>query len=139
LLLGDEISGAAIPLGRVAGIALLALGGACWFASGETKSRAALGLVAAMLVYNVGVMAVLLSVGLTSQPVGIALWSAVILHTVMGVWCVTLEHFASRHFLNSALFPCASRPSSSANFFTDFSAFLSDARLYSTTLVRRWN
>jgi len=39
----------------------------------------------------------------------------------------------------SALFPCAPKPSSSANFFTDFSAFLSEARLYSTTLVRRWN
>jgi len=43
------------------------------------------------------------------------------------------------HFLSSALLPCAPRPSSSANFFTDFSAFLSDARLYSTTLVLRWN
>ena len=43
------------------------------------------------------------------------------------------------HFLISALFPCAPRPSSSANFFTDFSAFFSEARLYSTTLVRRWN
>ena len=38
-----------------------------------------------------------------------------------------------------ALFPCAPRLSSSANFFTAGSAFLSEARLYSTTLVRRWN
>jgi hypothetical protein len=42
-------------------------------------------------------------------------------------------------YLRQQLFPCAPRPSSSANFFTDFSAFFSDARLYSTTLVRRWN
>jgi hypothetical protein len=32
LLLGGESSGAAIPLGRVAGVALLALGVACWLA-----------------------------------------------------------------------------------------------------------
>src|ERR1039457_6147091 len=48
-------------------------------------------------------------------------------------------HCFKIYFLISALFPCAPRPSSSANFFTVFSAFLSDARLYSTTLVRRWN
>ena len=39
----------------------------------------------------------------------------------------------------SADFPCASKPSSSANFFTADSAFFSDPRSYSTTLVRRWN
>jgi hypothetical protein len=39
----------------------------------------------------------------------------------------------------SADFPWAPNPSSSANFFTAGKAFLSEARLYSTTLVRRWN
>ena len=47
-----------------------------------------------------------------------------------------VENYFTR---TSALFPCAPRPSSSANFFTTFSAFFSEARLYSTTLVRRWN
>jgi hypothetical protein len=89
LLLGAEISGAAIPLGRVAGTALLALGVACWLAGGDTKSRAGKGLVVAMLVYNVGVTAILAVAGINSSPVGIALWPAVILHTVMAVWCVT--------------------------------------------------
>jgi hypothetical protein len=87
LLLGAEISGVAIPLGRVAGAALLALGVACWFAGGDTKSRAGRGLVIAMLVYNVGVAAILAVAGINSSPVGIALWPAVILHAVLAVWC----------------------------------------------------
>jgi hypothetical protein len=88
LLLGAEISGAAIPLGRVAGVALLALGVACWLAGGDTKSHAGRALVVAMLVYNAGVAMVLGAAGAQSQTVGIALWPAVILHAVMAVWCV---------------------------------------------------
>ena len=49
LLLGADISGAGIPLGRVAGAALLVLGVACWVARGDAQSRAAKGLVTAML------------------------------------------------------------------------------------------
>jgi hypothetical protein len=88
LLLGAEISGAAIPLGRMAGAALFALGVACAFACGDTKSRAARGLVVAMLFYN-GVAVVILGMaGIQLPMVGIALWPAVILHTVMAAWCV---------------------------------------------------
>jgi hypothetical protein len=87
LLLGAEISGVAIPLGRVAGVALLALGVACWLASGDTKNRAARGLVAAMLVYNPGVAVVLGAAGIQSQTAGIALWPAVVLHVAMSCWC----------------------------------------------------
>src|SRR5277367_494078 len=89
LLLGAEISGAGIPLGRVAGVALLALGVACWLARDDTQSRAARGLVVAILLYNVGATVVFVVAGIQSQPVGIALWPAVILHAAMGVWCVT--------------------------------------------------
>jgi hypothetical protein len=88
LLLGAEISGAAIPLGRVAGAALLALGVACWLAGDDTKSRAGKGLVVAMLVYNAGAVIVLGAAGIQLPTVGIALWPAVILHAVMAVWCV---------------------------------------------------
>jgi hypothetical protein len=88
LLLGAEISGAALPLGRVAGVALLALGVACWLASNDTPSSAARGLVSAMLLYNIGATLILGAAGIRSQPVGIALWPAVILHAAMAVWCV---------------------------------------------------
>jgi hypothetical protein len=50
LLLGVEVTGAAIVIGRVAGIALLSLGVGCWFGRQEATSGWAL---AAMLLYNV--------------------------------------------------------------------------------------
>jgi hypothetical protein len=88
ILLGGELQGAGIPLGRVAGMALVALGIACWLASFDTQSCAARGIVSAMLLYNLGVAFILCAVGLQSQPIGIALWPAVILHLVMAIWCV---------------------------------------------------
>jgi hypothetical protein len=88
LLLGGESSGAAIPLGRVAGVALLALGVACWLASKGENSSTARGVASAMVLYNLGVVLVLGAAGIQSRPIGIALWPAVILHAAMGVWCV---------------------------------------------------
>src|SRR5437667_12816759 len=64
LLLGAEISGASVPLGRVAGAALLALGVACWLARDDTQSRAASGLIVAMLTYESAGTAVLAFAGL---------------------------------------------------------------------------
>ena len=90
LLLGSPLdTSAAGMLGRVAGAALLALGVACWLANDDTQGRAARGLVAAMLLYNVAVAALLAfaSVGLGLH--GLALWPAVVLHSAMTVWCVT--------------------------------------------------
>lgn len=89
VLLGNELLGAGIPLGRVAGVALLSLGIACWLASFDTKNCAARGIVSAMVLYNLGVALILGAVGIPSHPVGIALWPAVALHAVMTVWCVT--------------------------------------------------
>jgi hypothetical protein len=87
ILLGGELLGAGISLGRVAGMALLALGIACWFASFDTQSCSARGIVSAMVLYNLGAVLILCAVGLQSQPAGIALWPAVILHVVMAIWC----------------------------------------------------
>jgi len=88
LLLGTEISGASIPLGRVAGAALLALGVACWLARDDRQSRTARGLVVAMLMYNIVATAVLAFAGIGLGLRGVALWPAVVLHAAMAVWCV---------------------------------------------------
>jgi hypothetical protein len=39
LLLGEDVSGPALPLGRVAGIGLLSLGVACWPSSERATAR----------------------------------------------------------------------------------------------------
>lgn len=88
LLLGGELLGAGIPLGRIAGVALLALGIACWLASCDAQSCAARGIVSAMVLYNFGVALILSMAGIQSQPIGIALWPAVILHAALTVWCI---------------------------------------------------
>jgi len=88
LLLGAEISGPSIPLGRVAGAALLALGVACWLARDDTQSRAARGLVVAMLIYNISATAVLAFAGIGLGLHGVALWPVVVLHAAMAIWCI---------------------------------------------------
>jgi hypothetical protein len=90
LLLGSPLdTPAAVTLGRVAGAALLALGVACWLAQYDAQSCAARGLVSAMVLYNLGTVVILGAAGIRSQPVGIALWPAVVLHAAMTIWCVT--------------------------------------------------
>jgi hypothetical protein len=63
----------ALAVARVGGAALLALGVACWLARGDTKSRAERGLIAAMVIYNLGVALILADVGIRSSPVGFVL------------------------------------------------------------------
>jgi len=90
LLLGAAAgTPAGVTVSRVAGVALLTLGVACWFAREDTASRAARGLVAAMLIYNVAVVAVLVLAWTDLPPVGIALWAVVLAHTGLAAWCVT--------------------------------------------------
>jgi hypothetical protein len=88
LLLGSSLeTSAAVTIGRLAGAALLALGVACWLARFDSQSRAATGLVAAMLVYNLAAVVLLAWAGIGSGLIGVALWPAVVLHATMAVWC----------------------------------------------------
>jgi hypothetical protein len=90
LLLGPGLdTAAAATLGRLAGVALSALGVACWLAQFDAQSRAARGLLSAMVLYNLGAVVFLGAAGVLSQVVGVALWPAVVLHAVMAVWCIT--------------------------------------------------
>lgn len=75
LLFGSDISGAGIPLGRVAGFGLLSLGIACWPA--RTSAPSALW---AMLSYNILATLYLLGIGIGGASIGPLLWPAVALH-----------------------------------------------------------
>ena len=90
LLLGAEISGAAIPIARVTAAALLALGVVCWLARLDAQSRAARGLGAAILIYDLGAVLVLGAAGIQLPTAGINLWMAVVLHAAMGIWSIGL-------------------------------------------------
>jgi hypothetical protein len=89
LLVGAPLEGpAALTVARVCGAGLLTLGVACWLARGDTESRAARGLIAAMWLYDIIVAAVLAFAAIGLGLHGMGLWPAVVLHGVMSVWCV---------------------------------------------------
>jgi hypothetical protein len=73
LLLGVELAGVAAIVARVAGIALIALGIACWPATP----------LAGMLFYSAAVTAYLAYVGAVDGVGGVLLWPAVLLHAIL--------------------------------------------------------
>jgi hypothetical protein len=74
LLFGQGLAGVAIPVARVLGIALIALGVACW------PGRTAL---CGMLTYSMLATVYLAWLGIRGEWVGPLLWPAVALHTVL--------------------------------------------------------
>jgi hypothetical protein len=75
LLLGEELTGVAVPVARVLGIALVSLGIACW--SGTPR--------VGMLIYSAGVTLYLAWLGFAGGFVGPLLWPAVILHAILTI------------------------------------------------------
>ena len=69
-------------------MALFALGVVCWLAREDAASRAAKGLVAAMLLYNIGVVAVLVLAWMGPGAVGIGFWPVVLAHAGLAAWCI---------------------------------------------------
>jgi hypothetical protein len=80
LLFGAELGGIAVVVARVAGLALLSLGLACW--PGRTSSLAA---ISGMTVYNVVAAVYLAYLGVVGEWVGVLLWPAVGLHVVLSL------------------------------------------------------
>ena len=74
-------------LAALAGSALLALGTACSLAR-NLQGLMAYSLLAAMLVYNTGAVAVLAGAGLVSGLKGPVLWPAILLHAALAFWCI---------------------------------------------------
>jgi len=73
LLLGESLTGVAIPVARVAGIALVALGVACW------PGPPILG----MLTYSALVTFYLAYLGFAGGFAGVLLWLALAFHTIL--------------------------------------------------------
>ncbi len=65
LLLGSSLdTPVALSVARVAGVAMLALGVACWLARSDGRSHAAGGVIGAMVIYNAGILTVLVCGGM---------------------------------------------------------------------------
>src|SRR6476620_11878367 len=75
LLLGEEFTGVTIQVGRVAGIALIALGIACW--PGPP--------LVGMLTYSSLAALDLAYLGVADGLTGVLLWPAVALHAVLSI------------------------------------------------------
>jgi hypothetical protein len=75
LLLGVSFTGTTIPVARVAGIALIGLGIACW--PGPP--------LVGMLIYDVAVALYLAYVGFADGLIGEFLWPAVVVHAILSV------------------------------------------------------
>jgi hypothetical protein len=73
LLLGAELTGIAVTVARVAGIALIALGFACW------PGTPLIG----MLSYSAAITLYLAYLGVAGALSGILLWPAVVLHVIL--------------------------------------------------------
>ena len=81
LLLGEELTGVAIPVARVAGTALIALGLACW--PGSDADRSPSRALRAMLCYSVFTTLYLAYLGIGGERVGHLLWPAVAIHAIL--------------------------------------------------------
>ena len=73
LLLGEDLTGVAIPVARVAGIALVALGVACW--PGPPRFG--------LLIYSTAVTLYLAYIGIAHGLIAVLLWPAVVLHAIL--------------------------------------------------------
>jgi hypothetical protein len=89
LLIGGMLdSPAALAVARLAGAALVTLGLICWFASRDSASRAAAGVVAALAFYNAAAVGVLLYARFGMDLSAVGLWPAIALHAGLAAWCL---------------------------------------------------
>jgi len=86
LLLGAEVSGEGTVLGRVFGIALLALGVACW--PSRQRAESAWPAFRGMLIYNALIALYLAYLGTLGHVEGLLLWPGVALHAVVALLLV---------------------------------------------------
>jgi len=87
LLLGLESATVeAIFVGRIAGVALLAIGVASWMARKDELNPSLSGLLVGILIYNTAVTILLLYAGAVLKMTGVMLWPTVVFHALLAVW-----------------------------------------------------
>jgi len=98
LLLGADVSGAGVPVGMSFGIALLALGVACWPTGAVVQTNSP--PFRAMLVYN-ALIALFLAYLFAAGPfAGVLLWPAVAVHALVALlmaWTWIVERRTPRN------------------------------------------
>ena len=86
---------------RIAGAALVALAIACWQARNGDRGSPATGVIEAMSFYNFAAAMVLVYAGIRLELRGSLLWPAIVLHLVLGAWCVLTLYFTRRKVAKS--------------------------------------
>jgi hypothetical protein len=87
LLLGEGLTGVAIPVARMAGIALIALGIACWPGPPWVG----------MLTYSTIVLLYLALLGFVGGLAGVLLWPVVALHLVLSLLLGCTPFWSPKH------------------------------------------
>ena len=86
LLLGEDLSGVGIPVARCFGVALLALGLACWPNGANVRSDSP--AFRAMLIYSVLIALFLVYLFTVGHLHGVLLWPAAALHAAVALLLV---------------------------------------------------
>jgi hypothetical protein len=96
LLLGADLAAVGHLVGRLAGIALLALGLACWPGHQPVSRNSA--AVRGLLAYNALAAVLFFYVGVRGEFVGLLLWPAVAIHALLAILFarVVVVDFATR-------------------------------------------
>ena len=94
LLLGQPLStGVSFVVGRVAGIALIAIGLICWMEKAPTRGGSPTGLLIGLLTYNGAVAVLLIHSYMAYGMNGVGLWPVVAVHLVFALWLVACLRF----------------------------------------------
>ena len=83
LLFGGRPDGVGMMMGRVAGVALLAIGVACWGARADSGGAARVGTVWAITLYNAGAGGLLVLFAISGQAAGLGVWSTAVFHLAL--------------------------------------------------------
>ena len=79
-LLGAPLPAAGLYAFRMFGVAIFAMGIACWLTRDEPESTAARALITAMLLYDLAFVAILLAARFSAGLSGVGFWPTVAVH-----------------------------------------------------------